>query len=679
MKLSIDDQSNQKQLFSLPDLPFEQKLSLFTEDLPKRIFSFIDSNEKKTKLDFNSQLKLIRWSLENLPNLILNFSPNESFKQIYSLDDQTKIELEKIFFFDQQLTQRSLRKYRCKHFSIQSNDIQHFDSQQGLHLLFKGNESFAIGEQSIENDLQLNEQQFQEFFYSTLFSNENSIQSYDILTTNLIKRNEGPCLYRSDYECELDEKLINKHREIGYISFDNSKENPIYYLNKSYKRFLHPPKTKDFSSFNVYDGYKEFLEKAKLSHENYFRPFDATDLRHLLHWYTNKQYLFSKTDPNLLKFPKFICRRTVLRTILANLYCDSQPWKLLITRINSQFYLALANQQIKKPEDFTPDDFSGFRFEQLFISDQPNTTRQTHPTTLEKPQENFHTIRYWTFGKFNILYSNEIDAEYISQKQDQQPKKPTTTTTNEESKPKEEKEHDYWEGDIQTEIENCLNDMEKEEIKEKEEEEESWRKLEDGYVEMKCTNKKIFYRDENKLQTLYWWAQMWLGNVKNLMISYKSTQTGSIEQIDYLKISDLIGKFLSKYNLRLKYCFSYLYSFLNLIEKTIQIDDPLTIHTFSYIPQELERDSLTGQLIEMDLPTEVHFRYKQMKRTNQRYQYYLPQSHLDFLQRTSAISREQLRTIDQEMKKRFSHRGRKNSSLLKKKKKKIPPKKTIKN
>jgi len=150
---------------------------------------------------------------------------------------------------------------------------------------------------------------------------------------------------------------------------------------------------------------------------NYFRPYDSIDLRHLLYWYSQKQYLFSSNDQNLLKPPTFICRRTVLRTIIANLYCDSDPWKLLVIRIKGQFYLALANKQTKNVEDMTQDEYSGYHFEQLFTTDQPNTTRFKDKIPLEKAQQGFHTVRYWQFGQFNILYSNEIDGEYIDNNQ----------------------------------------------------------------------------------------------------------------------------------------------------------------------------------------------------------------------------------------------------------------------
>jgi hypothetical protein len=247
-------------------------------------------------------------------------------------------------------------------------------------------------------------------------------QSYDIKTSDSSPMNLGPCLFRSDYEREPPKTWSSLRREIGYISYDASLDQPIYYLDKSFKRFVHIPKT---VNHNVYRGYQEFLEQIRLNPENYFRPFDSTDLRHLLYWYQQKQNLFSLTNPNMLKPPTFICRRTVLRTILANLYCDSNPWKLLVVRIKGQFYLSLANRATKKSEDMTEDEYSGYKFEQLFTTDQPNTTRFKEEIPLQKPQQQFHTVQYWQFGKFNILYSNEIDGEYIA---DTQPKPETSDT-----------------------------------------------------------------------------------------------------------------------------------------------------------------------------------------------------------------------------------------------------------
>lgn len=198
--------------------------------------------------------------------------------------------------------------------------------------------------------------------------------------------------------------------------------------------------------------------------------------------------------------------------------------------------------------------------------------------------------------------------------------------------------------------------------------------IKSGYVEMKCTNKKIFYRDENKLQTLLWWAQMSLVNINTLMIGYKTSNDGLVNQIDIFSMDKLISKFLSKYDLRLKYCFSYLYSFLKLIEKTVIIDDPNTIHAFAYIPQPLEIDPSTGKPLQYDLPKLVPFRYTQINRSNQRHSNFMPQSYIDQIQRNSNIDENllnnQIKTIEQEMKKRPGHRGRSSFLLNKDKLKK---------
>jgi hypothetical protein len=246
----------------------------------------------------------------------------------------------------------------------------------------------------------------------------------------------GPCLYRSDYERQPPKTWSRLRREIGYISYDASLAQPIYHLDKSFKRFVHIPTKRDKCSYDVYRGYSEFIDKVRFNSENYFRPFDATDLRPLLHWYSDKQNLFSSNNKNMLKPPTFICRRLVLRTILANLYCDSDPWKLLVVRIKGQFYLSLANRQTKRVEDMTQDEYSGYKFEDLFTTDQPNTTRFQEKIPLEKPQQQFHTVQYWQFVEFNILYSNEIDGEIKDDKQ-QKPTETTDTIKEETNKPTE--------------------------------------------------------------------------------------------------------------------------------------------------------------------------------------------------------------------------------------------------
>ena len=132
--------------------------------------------------------------------------------------------------------------------------------------------------------------------------------------------------------------------------------------------------------------------------------------------------------------------------------------------------------------------------------------------------------------------------------------------------------------------------------------------------------------------------------------------------------------FFSSFNLYLNYCFSYLYSFLQLIEKHVLIDDPNTIHQFSYIPQPLEIDSTTGKPYQTDLPRYVPFRYTQIKRSNQRHHNFLSQDYLDYIQRTT-LDEQTNKTIEEEMKKRLSHRGR-NSSTLKQEKMKKTKKKS---
>jgi len=236
--------------------------------------------------------------------------------------------------------------------------------------------------------------------------------------------------------------------------------------------------------------------------------------------------------------------------------------------------------------------------------------------------------------------------------------------------PSEEIEDESKQAQINENLQLIRND-ENEQIEKKKRNEFE---LKSGYVEMKCTNKKIFYRDENKLQTLHWWAQMWLANINTLMIGYKSSNDGIIQQLDLFSIQQLIYKFLSKYDLKLKFCFSYLYSFLNLIQQTVYIDDPNTIHAFAYIPQPLDIDPITGKPLQVDLPKSVPFRYTQIKRSNQRHSNFIPEWYLQDIQRTIPIGGilqdKQLKTVEQETKKRIGHRGRSNCILKQQQKEK---------
>ncbi|CAF0805567.1 unnamed protein product [Rotaria sordida] len=751
LKLSIDDE-NSKQLFSLIDLSFKQTLSISSDDIKQQLLSIIDSFNIKQNFGNDDQFLFYQWSLQDLKITILNLSPLEIINLIYSPIDAKQILLEHLLIESDEVSARAFRRYRCKHMSIKTDEKLQLDSLEGLNLQFKGNEQIAIGEEQIQNDF--NEQQiYRDLTNSTILLEEEPPQLYDIIKSESSSNNVGPCLYRCDYERQPPKTWSRLRREIGYMSFDGSLAQPIYHLDKSFKRFVHIPIKRDKCSYNVYHGYSEFIEKVQLNPDNYFRRFDSTDLRPLLNWYSKKQHLFSSTNQHMLKPPTFICRRLVLRTILANLYCDSDPWKLLVIRIKGQFYLALANKKTKSVEDMTLDEYSGYKFQALFTTDQPNTTRFEEKTPLENPQQQYHTVQYWQFGEFNLLYSNEIDGELkcdIQQKtsttetthtvkqEDDATQTTTTTAPTAEAVSAENTEKsteiDWWEGGIPLEVnwgeseipvakdwwageipvemeisseqnedklkemeisseqnEDKLNEMEilseqnedklkemqinenlqliksdENEIIEKKKRNEN--EIKAGYVEMKCTNKKIFYRDENKLQTLYWWAQMWLANTNTLMIGYKTTHDGIIDHLDVLSIDKLISKFLSRYDLRLKYCLSYLYSFLDLIQKTVHIDDPNTIHAFAYIPQPLDIDPLTGKPLQYDLPKCVPFRYTQIKRSNQRHANFMPLWYLQDIQRTAPVGGiledKQLKTVEQETKKRIGHRGR-SSCILK--------------
>jgi hypothetical protein len=243
-------------------------------------------------------------------------------------------------------------------------------------------------------------------------------QMYDVLEKQQSSLPLGPCLLRCDYEREPPKTWTRLRREIGWISFDASLLNPTYHLNKSFKRYVHLPAEGVQHSYHMYHGYEQFVDEIRRRPDGYFRSFDSIDMRPLLHWYSNKQHLFSVTDSSLLKPPTFLCRRLVLRTILTNLYCDSEPWKLLVVRIKGQFYLAMANRATQSAEQITEDEYSGYRFESLFTSDQPNSTRLKDTIPLEQPQKQFHSVQYWEFGRYSLLYTNEIDGElHIDAKQ----------------------------------------------------------------------------------------------------------------------------------------------------------------------------------------------------------------------------------------------------------------------
>ncbi|CAF4436594.1 unnamed protein product, partial [Adineta steineri] len=80
------------------------------------------------------------------------------------------------------------------------------------------------------------------------------------------------------------------------------------------------------------------------------------------------------------------------------------------------------------------------------------------------------------------------------------------------------------------------------------------------------------------------------------------------------------------------------------------------------IPQPLEIDPLTGKPVDVDLPQCVPFRYTQIKRSNQRHANFIPEWYFQHIQRTIPIGGilqdTQLKTVEEETKKRIGHRGR---------------------
>ena len=536
---------------------------------------------------------------------------DEKIDLLYSPLHVEEISFEKRFVFVEELSRRAFRRQRCKNLTEKSPPPSEQLDLDGTPLTFNGNEPLARGEEHYATDLPDDEEKEEEEDKVLLVDLPQSLDV--VLEKSSLTRPSSPCLTRSEYEREPPPTCPSLRREIGSISFDSSLAQPRYKFDKSFKRFVHFPVERSPCSFDVFHGYAEFLAEYKSLGENYFRSFDSTDLRPLLHWIANHQSLFSSRNASLLSPPQFICRRLVLRTLLANLYCDSEPWKLLVVRLKGQFFMALANRETKCAAQLTEDEYSGYRFESLFTSAQPNSSRLSPSVPLQRPQEQFHTVQYWTFGKYSLLYSNEIDGEIA---------------------PSAEKD------DLQ------LPGEEKE-------------RTERGYVELKCTKKKIFYREENQLKSLSWWAQMWLAKTDTLMIGYKSpTNPSLVEQIEILSLGQLVGKFLSRFDLRLQYCLSYLYSFLELLERTVLVDDPSTIHAFAYIPQPLQLDPLAG-----DLPDFVPFRYTQIARSSRRHEQFLPEW---FVQRVDSSSSAEEKSLEQLMKKRQGHRGRASCPLKQK-------------
>ena len=163
LNISINEQNIDEYSISI-ESNFEQRLSLSTNDIKEQILSFIDSIEKKQNFGNDQQMKIIRWSLEELKTLVCNLSPIEIVQCFYSPIDGKGIEYENVFIGSEEGNARALRRYRCKHFSIKSNEIYQLDSQNNSHLQFKGNESIAIGDEHINNDLQQEQQLFKGLF-----------------------------------------------------------------------------------------------------------------------------------------------------------------------------------------------------------------------------------------------------------------------------------------------------------------------------------------------------------------------------------------------------------------------------------------------------------------------------------------------------------------------------------
>lgn len=61
-------------------------------------------------------------------------------------------------------------------------------------------------------------------------------------------------------------------------------------------------------------------------------------------------------------------------------------WNYLYKEFKDNFIWEWANKATQKPEEITEDEYSGYKFEQLFTTDQLNSTRFKETIILDKPQ-----------------------------------------------------------------------------------------------------------------------------------------------------------------------------------------------------------------------------------------------------------------------------------------------------
>lgn len=614
--------------------------------------SFIDDQtsrfdielERSTKTELDFELKQIfRVDLDDdrirsKPMRHDRLSLDEVLFVFYSLAriEQPVDLFNKIFVIDEKFpSSKVFRRFRCQHMSIRSDENKRLDLQTTNQFdLFPSGEFHEMRDfddfSLVRGSIRLKrEREFSQFLFSShselidCYRNldETFVPSFDVNEHHRIETRPSPfCLIRSDFERVHPPTANSYRREIGSISFDNSLEQPTYRFDKSFKKYFHPPPSSDQLTFDAYAGYSEFVEEIRRRPTDFYRQYDATDLRHLLTWLLHHQHLFSSNKRDSIRPPRFVCRRKVLEKILSNLYCDSEPWKIFVVRIQGVFYMSLSNRCERAFDQLTKDEYSGISFERRFTSEQPNTTRFREKFPIENSQQQYHSIFHWTFGPLTLVYTCEIDAQL----------KDTTKRAEQTDAQKEETANNN--------------------------------RTSSNYVEIKCTNKKIFQSHENRLKVVHWWFQNWLANIDQIFIGYKSKEKeGIVDQFDLLTNQDLLRKFLSRYDIRLNGCISYLYSFLEMIERTVLLDDPNTVHVFAYIPQEIEIDDNTGKKVQFDMPDKVEFRYTTMDRSNKRHQSFMPQWFIDEIQRVKEPSDES--NDEPRNKKRYSHRARKSCPL----------------
>ena len=154
LRLSLEDLSAEP-IFALTDPLFAQTFSLSSNDLKGQLLSLVDVLEKKQNFGRadDDRDEFTRFSPLTLLGILPTLSPSEILRCLYSPDDVKAILVEHLLVDSDEISARAFRRFRCKHMSIRGDENDQLDSREHLSLLFRGNESDAIGEEHIQTDL----------------------------------------------------------------------------------------------------------------------------------------------------------------------------------------------------------------------------------------------------------------------------------------------------------------------------------------------------------------------------------------------------------------------------------------------------------------------------------------------------------------------------------------------